>query len=157
MLDCSSDKDSEGKSSAAEAPPNHIRNAEELVCLVYMAFIQNVLGRMRTIVMQVLLLFIAATVSIATYPFDPRPSLSGAMMLLFGILGAMVVIVYAQMHRDATLSYVTDTNPDELGTEFWFKLLGFGLGPALGLLATIFPELPGSLFSWLQPGVSSLK
>jgi hypothetical protein len=24
-------------------------------------------------------------------------------------------------------------------------------------LATIFPELPGSLFSWLQPGIASIK
>lgn len=157
VLDTSSDKGDGGTRPTSEQPPNYIRNAEEFVCLAYMAFIQNVLGRMRTIVMQILLLFIAATVSIATYPFDPRPALSGAMMLLFGLLGVVVVIVYSQMHRDATLSYVTDTKPGELGMEFWFKLLGFGLGPALGLLATIFPELPGSLFSLLQPGVSSLK
>jgi hypothetical protein len=112
---------------------------------------------MRTLVMAILWLFIAATVSIATYPFDPRPTLSGAMMALFLTIGTAVVIVYSQMHRDATLSYVTDTNPGELGPEFWWKLIGFGLGPALGLLATIFPELPGSLFSWLQPGIASMK
>ena len=61
------------------------------------------------------------------------------------------------MHRDATLSLITDTTPGELGTEFWLKLIGFAAGPILGLLAATFPELTGSLFSWLQPGLESLK
>jgi hypothetical protein len=69
----------------------------------------------------------------------------------------VIAAVYAQMHRDSTLSLVTDTKPGELGVDFWFKLIGFGAGPILGLLATIFPELPGSLFSWLQPGLDSIK
>ncbi len=161
VLDFSSDKDKDMDKDETppdlDPAPNYIRNAEELVCLVYMGFVQNILGRMRTIVMQILLLFIAGTISIATYPFDPRPALSAAMMLLFALLGAVIVIVYSQMHRDATLSYVTNTEPGELGTEFWFKLVGFALGPVLGLLAAIFPELPGSLFSWLQPGLESIK
>jgi hypothetical protein len=137
--------------------PEFIRNAEELVCLVYLGFIQNVLGRMRTLVMQLLFMFIAVSVSAATYPFDPRPALSGAMFVLFLIIGIVIVVVYSQMHRDATLSYVTNTTPGELGTEFWFKLISFGIGPLLGLLATIFPELTGTIFNWLQPGLASLK
>jgi hypothetical protein len=146
-----------GQSEPGPGPPNHIRNAEELVCLVYLGFIQNILGRMRTIVMQIAWLFIAGAIAVASYPFDPRPQVSGSMGVLFLILGAAIVVVYSQMHRDATLSLVTDTKPGELGMDFWFKLIGFGAGPALGLLATIFPELPGSLFSWLQPGIDSIK
>jgi hypothetical protein len=152
--------DSEAKGDAERGgsePPNGIRNAEELVCLVYLGFIQNILGRMRTIVMQIAWLFVAAAIAVASYPFDPRPQVSGSMAVLFFILGTAIVIVYSQMHRDATLSLVTDTKPGELGMEFWFKLAAFGAGPALGLLATVFPELPGSLFSWLQPGLDSIK
>jgi hypothetical protein len=138
-------------------PPNYIRNAEELVCLVYLGFIQNILGRMRTIVMQMAWLFVAAAVAVASYPFDPRSQVSGSMIVLFLTLATVIAAVYAQMHRDSTLSLVTDTKPGELGVDFWFKLIGFGAGPILGLLATIFPELPGSLFSWLQPGLDSIK
>ncbi len=65
--------------------------------------------------------------------------------------------VYADMHKDATLSHVTNTNPGELGSEFWFKLIGYGAAPLLGLMTTVLPNLPGFLFSWLQPGLSSLK
>jgi hypothetical protein len=138
-------------------PPKKIEKAEELVCLVYLGFIQNILGRMRTLVMTILWLFVAATVSVATYPFDPKPFVSSTMLVLFVLLGAVIATVYAQMHRDSTLSHVTDTKPGQLGTDFWFKLISFGIGPLLGLLATIFPELIGSIFSLLQPSLASIR
>jgi hypothetical protein len=55
------------------------------------------------------------------------------------------------------LSHVTNTNPGELGTDFWVKLLGFGFAPVVGLVARIFPSVSDFLFSWLQPSISSLK
>ena len=135
----------------------HIRNAEELVCLPYLGFVQNILGRMRTLVLGMAWLFVAATLSVSSYPFDPRQALSGTLIVLFLVLAVIISFVYADMHRDSTLSHVTNTNPGELGTEFWFKLIGFGIGPILGLLTTVFPGLGDFLFSWLQPGLASLK
>ena len=134
-----------------------IRNAEELVCLTYLGYAQNLLGRIRTIVLGGVYLFVAATFAVSSYPFDPRPLLSGVLLSLFGAFGAVVVFVYADMHRDATLSHVTNTNPGELGSEFWFKVVGYGAAPVLGLITQLFPEWSGFLFSWLQPGLSSLK
>jgi hypothetical protein len=61
------------------------------------------------------------------------------------------------MHRDGTLSLVTNTTPGELGIDFWIKIVGLGAGPILGLLAANFPGITGSLFSWLQPGLESIK
>jgi hypothetical protein len=61
------------------------------------------------------------------------------------------------MHRDVTLSNLTDTKPGELGADFWLKLVGFGIGPVLGLLTSVFPELSGFFLSWLQPGLESIK
>jgi hypothetical protein len=153
------DKSDEDDCSDSKHEPKSLQilNAEELVCLVYLGFVQNILGRLRTLVMQMLWLFLALSAAAATYPFDPRPALSGTMMVLFLIVGTVVVIVYAQMHRDGTLSLVTNTTPGELGIDFWIKLAGFSAGPILGLLAANFPGVTGSLFSWLQPGLESLK
>jgi hypothetical protein len=139
------------------SPNELIRNAEELVCLTYLGFSQNLLGRIRTIVLGGVYLFVAATIAVSSYPFDPRPLLSGVLLALFCAFGAVVVFTYADMHRDATLSHVTNTNPGELGSEFWFKVVGYGAAPALGLITQIFPEWASFLFSWLQPGLSSLK
>jgi hypothetical protein len=153
------------KDEKAETTPNpppqakeeHIRNAEEFVCLHYLGFVQNVLGRLRTMAMTIVVLFLATTVAMSTYPFEPRQALSAILIALFVIVGAVIVRVYADMHRDATLSHVTNTMPGELGTEFWFKIIGFGLAPLVGLLARVFPSITDFIFSWLQPGISSLK
>jgi hypothetical protein len=101
-------------------------------------------------------LFVAITVTMASYPFDPRPGISAATVILFLAVGTVIVLVYAQMHRDPILSYLTKTKPGELGIDFWFKLIGFSTGPAIGLLATVFPGLTDFLFSWVQPSVSSV-
>jgi hypothetical protein len=135
----------------------HIRNAEEFVCLNYLAFVQNVLGRLRTMVITIVALFVAATAATSTYPFDPRQALSLILIVLFTITGVVIFKVYAEMHRDATLSHVTNTKPGELGTEFWFKILGVGIAPLLGLMTRVFPGFTDFVFAWLQPGVSTLK
>jgi len=147
----------ERKASPPQSPDELIRNAEELVCLTYLGFAQNLLGRIRTIVLGGVFLFVAATLAVSNYPFDPRPVLSAVLLVVFVAFGTVVVFVYADMHRDATLSHVTNTNPGELGSEFWFKLIGYGAAPVLGLITTVFPQWSGFLFSWLQPGLSSLK
>jgi hypothetical protein len=150
------DKTDAKPQSAGTLPP-HMRNAEELVCLVYLAFIQNIVGRMRSLVMGIICIFLAITVAVSSYPFDPRPLLSGIVVALFAILGATIIAVYSQMHRDPTLSRLTGTTPGELGSDFWIKLIGFGAGPVLALVATVFPEFTGVIFSWIQPGIASIK
>jgi hypothetical protein len=151
----------EKEETAPSLPPQaeeaHIRNVEEFVCLNYLAFIQNVLGRLRTMAMTIIALFVACACAMSSYPFDPRQALSAVLVALFTIGSVVIVKVYADMHRDATLSHVTKTKPGELGAEFWFKLVGFGLAPLIGLLTRLFPGITDLIFSWLQPSISSLK
>jgi hypothetical protein len=151
------DKEESTPDPPPQAKQAHTRNAEEFVCLNYMAFVQNILGRLRTIVMTIVLLFLAAILATSSYPFDPRQALSVVLIVLFLITGAVIVKVYAEMHRDATLSHVTNTKPGELGAEFWFKIMGIGIAPLLGLLTRVVPGISDFVFSWLGPGISSLK
>ena len=65
---------------------------------------------------------------------------------------AIIVFVYAEMHRDATLSHITHTSPGELGFDFYVKIFTFGLGPLIGLLTTLFPSMTDFVVSFLQPG-----
>ena len=151
----SSDKD---KKNAPGLPKDeYVRAAEEFFCLPYLGFIQNILGRIRTMTLAIIWLFVAATLSVASYPFDPRPVLSGIFLVVFLTVAAVMVFVYAEMHRDPTLSHITNTNPGELGADFWMKLITFGIGPLLGLLTALFPDITGFVTSWLQPAVGSIK
>ena len=136
---------------------NHVYAAEEFFVLPYVGFIQNILGRIRTIVLGSLWLFVAATLAVSSYPFDPLPVLGGIFLVVFTIVGSTMILIYAQMHRDATLSYITGSEPGELGGEFWRQLFTFGIGPLLGLLTTLFPSITDFVVSWLQPSSQAIK
>ena len=151
------EKDAAAPTVPPQAKEEHVRNAEEFVCLTYLGFIQNIVGRLRTLAMTIVALFFATTIALSAYPFDPRQVLSAILIALFVVLGIIIVKVYAEMHRNATLSYATNTRPGELGPEFWFKVLAFGFAPLVGLLTRIFPGISDFIFSWIQPSISSLK
>ncbi|HTV56718.1 MAG TPA: hypothetical protein VMI06_17605 [Terriglobia bacterium] len=149
------DESKETAVSAGHIPPQ-VRAAEEFVVLQYLAFIQNIFGRLRTMVLGILSLFVGTTLAVASYPFEPVDVLGGIFLVVFVSTGCLIVVVYAQMCRDATLSYITDTKPGQLGWDFWFRLAAFGIGPLAGLLATLFPSISDFVFSWLQPSVQAL-
>jgi len=160
------DSKSNGRKGEAEetplpaAPSNvlpHVRAAEEFFVLPYLGFIQNILGRMRTIILGCLCLFVATTFAVSSYPFDPLPVLGGIFLAVFVIAGCTLTIVFVQMHRDPTLSHITNTSPGELGSQFWMHIITFGIGPLLGLLTTLFPSITDFITSWLQPGTQALQ
>ena len=97
------------------------------------------------------------TFAVSSYPFDPLPVLGGVFLAVFALTGGTIVLVFAQMHRDPTLSHITNTKPGELGGKFWIQLVTFGVGPLLGLLTTLFPSITDFVSSWLQPGMQALK
>jgi hypothetical protein len=131
--------------------------AEQFVCLFYLNFILSVLLRMRTLVMSAAGMFVFVLLSFSSYPFEPASSFHTIMILLFLFIALVVAVVLAQMHRDATLSRITDTIPGELGTDFWFRLTSFVAVPLLSLLAAQFPEIGRWLFSWLEPALQAIK
>jgi hypothetical protein len=133
------------------------RLAEHFLCLAQFNFILSVLMCMRTLVMTVGGMFVFILLSVNSYPFEPKQTLRTLMVLLFLVIVSVVAFVYAQMHRDVTLSHITNTKPGELGADFWFRLATFAAVPLLSLLLAQFPEMNNFLFSWLQPVLQSLN
>jgi hypothetical protein len=130
--------------------------AERFVCLFFLAYILVILQRIQTLVLSTVGVFIFILMSVNSYPFEPHLRLRTLLIALFFLIIGAVGMVYAQMHRDATLSRITDTNPGELGLAFWLKMGTFILVPTLGLLAAQFPEINGFLFSWLEPAMQAV-
>jgi hypothetical protein len=153
------DKDSDGRGGPviSDKVLPHVLASEEFFVLPYVGFTQNILGRIRTIVLGSLWLFVATTLAVSSYPFDPLPILGGIFLAVFVIIGTTMILIYAGMHRDATLSYITGSEPGELGGEFWRQLFTFGIGPLLGLLTTLFPSITDFVMSWLQPSSQAIK
>jgi hypothetical protein len=134
-----------------------VRHAEEFVCMVYVGYLQNMLARVRTMVLSIAGIFAAIALSVAFYPYTPRPTITLALMLLLLGIGVVVSHVCAGLDRDSTLSHITNTEPGSLGGHFWLRILSFLAVPVLGLLVAQFPEITDLVSSWIQPSLNAMK
>src|SRR4029077_7852813 len=150
-------EDCEHNKSAGSEIPSPTRFAEDFVCLFYFNFIASVFMRMRTLVMTIAGIYVLMLLSFSCYPFEPKAAFHTLTILLFLLIVGLVGFVFAQMHRDATLSRITNTKPGELGLDFWIRLVSFAAVPLFSLLTAQFPGMSGLLFSWMQPALQALK
>jgi hypothetical protein len=152
---------------AADGKPAHqkiklsynlrVRAGEEFVCLTYVSYLQNLLGRMRTMVLSIAGLFAAIALAVGLYPFAPRPTISLSLLVLLLAIGTIVGVVFAGLDRDNTLSHITNTEPGSLGGHFWIRMVSFIGVPALGLIVSQFPEITDFVFSWIAPTMSAAR
>lgn len=137
--------------------PMYIWVAEEFLVIRYVSLIRAVMVNMRRLLLFISTVFVLMIVAWNSYPFQPRQWIDEAFTALFFLLGAGIIWVFAQMHRNPVLSRITDTNANELGFEFYLRVLTFGAVPVLTWLAYQFPEIGSGLFKLIQPGLEVIK
>jgi hypothetical protein len=140
-----------------EERSTRLHACEEFVALLYTAFILVVLVRIRGLIVAVGGMYVLLLAALSVYPFQPQLIIRAALMGLLVVIVGIVGFVYAQMHRDSTLSYITDTKPGELGVNFWIRIGSFVAVPLFGLLASQYPEIGNMFSSWLEPAMNALK
>jgi hypothetical protein len=101
--------------------------------------------------------FVLAIIAWNSYPFQPQRLIDWSFTLLLLLTGIGFIWVFAQMHRNPILSRITDTRPNELGYDFYIRIISFGAIPVLTWLAYQFPEIGGSLFKFIKPGLQVMK
>lgn len=131
--------------------------AEEFIALRYMALIRTALGNLSYLVTFISLTFALAIVAWNSYPFQPRQFVDWIFTAVLFVFSAGVIWVFAQLHRDPILSRVTDTRPNELGWDFFVRILSFGTVPVLTWLAYEFPDVGVSIYRFFQPGTSVFR
>jgi hypothetical protein len=149
--------DPASKAKDYDGLPSATLPREQFVALLFANFISNVFLRMRTVILTIAGLYIFLLLSISAYPVEPKPILRPALILMFFAIAGVVGTVYAQMHRDATLSRLTKTAPGELGLDFYVKTGSFLVLPLISLLVSQFPDINNLLFSWLTPAAQALN
>ena len=132
-------------------------SAEEFVAMRYMALIRTALGNMSYLVTFISVTFALEIVAWNSYPFQPRQLVDWVFTVSLLVLSAGVIWVFAQLHRDPILSRVTDTRPNELGWEFYLRVVSFGAVPVITWLAYEFPGVGGFLYRFFQPESSVFK
>ena len=137
--------------------PKHIQLAEEFLALRYLSLIRVLLINLRQLMTFVSIIFVLALLAWNSYPFQPRQGIDWIFTgMLFG-LGAGIIWIFAQMHRDPTLSRITGTEINKLGASFYLRLVTFGAVPVLTWVASQFPEIGSTLSRLLQSGMQFAK
>lgn len=103
--------------------------AEELLVVRYVALIRAVLVNIRYLMIFVAAVFVLALIAWNSYPFQPHAFINWCFTIMLGIIGTGFVAVFAQMHRNAILSRITDSTPNELGWDFYLRIITFGAVP----------------------------
>jgi hypothetical protein len=100
--------------------------------------------------------FMALAFSLMCYPFQGDHLIGWEVTAIFGVVSIVVLVVFAQMETDATLSRITDTEAGKLGLDFYHRILSYGTLPLLTVLASHFNGVGQLLFSWIQPALKNL-
>ncbi|MGA9244811.1 MAG: hypothetical protein WBW03_22875 [Silvibacterium sp.] len=85
--------------------------------------------------------FALAIVAWNSYPFEPRQLINWLFTILFVVFCVVILRVFAQMHRDPILNWITDKKPNELGWDFYLRVASFGAVPVLTWLAYNYPAI----------------
>jgi hypothetical protein len=141
---------------SSEVPPR-ILVAEEFVAIRYISLIRAVLSNMRYLMIFVTASFVLAMMAWNSYPFQPRQWVDWMFTGLLFLLGAGVIWVFAQMHRNPILSRITDTKANELGWDFYLRIASYGALPVLAWLTYQFPDIGSVVSKFIQPGVPVIK
>jgi hypothetical protein len=137
--------------------PDSIQVAEEFLVIHYVSLIRAVLVNLRPLMLFVTASFVLAMVGLNSYPFQPRQIIDWCFTGILIFMGSGIIWVFAQMHRDAILSRITDTKASELGADFYIRIATFGAVPVLTWLAYQFPDIGGTIFKLLSPAVGVVK
>jgi hypothetical protein len=141
-----------------EPPPADLKYvlAEDIVALPFYAYIRKVVSELRNILfflgIAVSLLFVA----FHTYAFRADEAIDWWFFGMFAFMGGGVVVIVAQMERNALLSRLSNGTPGQLGTNFYLQLLKYGTVPFLTIFGSQVPSISNFLLKWVQPAVQAL-
>lgn len=152
------DKSRQSRADIEGTPvPAPVLVAEEFLAIRYISLIRAVLANLRYLMIFVSGSFVLAIWAWNSYPFQPRQLVDWLFTGLLAVLGTGVIWVFAQMHRNAILSRNTDTKANELGWDFYLRIISFGVLPVLTWLAYQFPDIGDFVTKFVQPAVPVIK
>jgi hypothetical protein len=133
------------------------RLREEWVALAYVHYIRMVLFQVRSRLLIAATLYLFLVWAGTSYPYLNRHSLMIGLSALLGVLAFGVIAIYASINRDPILSRATNHVPGHLDLDFYVKTISLVGVPLIGFVAAQFPEVSSFLFSWIEPGMSTVK
>jgi hypothetical protein len=126
---------------------------EQLVALQMAFVLRDIVARTITCLFAAMMCLTLLTVSHLFYSFNGRASLLTIDLLAVAGTALTVVWILVDMERDHVLSTLRSTTPGrvDINWDFTRRIALYGVLPLLVVIASVFPEIGGTLFGWLEP------
>jgi hypothetical protein len=131
--------------------------SQTFVALHFTPFLIYSVRQIRNFIWFLSLGFVSLALSMNTDSPQAPQVVSRFLLALFAVIAVILWRCLAGIERDPIISRIEGTKPGELNLEFYFKLIGYGALPVLGLLASEFPSIANFLFSWIEPTLTALR
>jgi hypothetical protein len=139
--------------SGAGSPSGWFARCEQLIALQMAFVLRDIVARTITCLLAAMLCLTSLTAAHLLYVFNGRASLLTIDMLAVAATALSAISILVDMERDHVLSRLRSTIPGrvDMNWEFFKRLAVYGVLPLLAVIATLFPEVGGTLFGWLEP------
>jgi hypothetical protein len=126
---------------------------EEFVAVQYAFVVRDVLGRITSSLFASMLVLTLLTAAHLFYLFQGRASLLTVDLVAIIVMGLVAIHVVVAMERDVIISKLRSTTPGRIDFNWSFvrQVATYGFLPLIAVVASLFPEVGGSLFGWLDP------
>lgn len=130
---------------------------EEFLALRYTAYIWNTCIQMRNTLFFISAGFILTLLSVESYAFAQHRTLASLMVGVFVVLAISTVAVFVAMEKDSILSRLSNKEKEGISLDFVFRVATYGALPLFTVIASQFPSVSRTLFSWVAPFFQAVK
>jgi len=149
--------DDQAAEESKEVSAKEHKFAADFVALQCCNYLTHAVRQTQRIVWTISFLLVLLIALLNSYVAQGPQFIGRYIVVLFVAAGCVVVYVFAGMERNWILSQISHTKPGELNAEFWLHIGALGVLPLIGLAVHLFPDLATFLYSWVAPGMESLK
>jgi hypothetical protein len=141
------------ESVEVEAAAEWFARCERLVALQIAFVLRDIVARTITCLFAAMLCLTFLTASHLLYSFNGRASMLTIDLLAVTGVALSAVWILVDMERDHVLSRLKTTTPGrvDINWDFIKRIAVYGVLPMLAVIASLFPEIGGTLFGWLEP------
>jgi hypothetical protein len=129
------------------------RECEEFVAIQYAFVVRDILARTMSPLFAAMLCLTLLAGAHLFYLFPGRSSLLTIDLFAMVVMAIVAIPIVIGMERDAALSLLRSGTPDRIDFSWDFakRVALYGVLPMLAVIGSLFPEIGGSFFGWLEP------
>ena len=136
-----------------------LRLAEDFIAIQVAAYVTRLFPHLRNTMLFVTVSILLLLGALFSYPFQPQRFMLIIVWAVIMVTAPLTIFSLIQMNRDQILSRIAKSEPGKVTWDRHFvsQLIIYGVLPLFSLIASLFPEVRGMAFSWLESILKILK